>query len=413
MFDVSKAMVLKDEDMRKRGEVLRHEIRYPEKDSVFRVISSEASSKHGYSSNLVVLDELHVIADPELVHVLETSTGSRREPLIISLTTAGFDKFSICYEKYDYSRKVRDGVIQDKAFFPVIFEMAEGSEWTDPQVWKRVNPNLEKSISLEYLTREAERAKESPAYEAVFKRLHLNVWTEAESPFISLDDWDKCAGPLPDLRGRKCYGGLDLSSTQDLTAFSLCFPPDGEEPFYLLSFAWIPEEAMRSQRKRPYLEWVNSGHLYKIPGAVVDYSFVIQKILQLKAEHDIKAVLFDRWGSEAVRQSLEAEGVEMIGHGQGYKSQSPPTKELLKLILSEKISHGGHPVLRWCISNLTVEQDPAGNLKPSRRRSTEKIDLAVSSIMALAGCIIDPVEEPVKSAYEGLTVDQMRERMSF
>lgn len=413
LFDVSKAMVLKDEDMRRRGEVLRHEIRYPAKDSVFRVISSEASSKHGYSSNLVILDELHVIDDPELVRVLETSTGSRREPLIVSLTTAGFDKFSICYEKYEYAKKVRDNVIQDKAFFPVIYEMPEGEDWQSPEVWRKVNPNLGKSISMEYLQREGERAKESPAYEAVFKRLHLNVWTEAENPFISLDDWDKCGGPLPDLAGRKCYGGLDLSSTQDLTAFSLCFPPEGDDPFFLLSFAWIPGDAMRSQRKRPYLEWVNSGHLFQIHGAVVEYSFVIEKILQLKAEYDLQGVLFDRWGAEHVRQALEAEGVEMIQHGQGYKSQSPPTKELLKLVLSQKISHGGHPVLRWCVSNLVVEQDPAGNLKPSRRRSTEKIDLAVSSIMALQGCLADPVEEPVKSAYAGLTVDQIRDRMSF
>jgi len=378
---------------------------------VFRVISSEASSKHGYSSSLVVLDELHVIADPELVHVLETSTGARREPLIVSLTTAGFDKFTICHEKYDYSRKVRDGVIRDRAFFPVVYEMPEGEDWQSPEVWENVNPNLGKSISLEYLTREAERAGESPAYEAVFKRLHLNVWTDAESPFISLRDWDKCRGPVPDLRGRRCYGGLDLSSTQDLTAFSLCFPPEGEEPFYLLSWSWIPEDAMRSQRKRPYLEWVNSGHLMKIPGAVIDYSFVIEKILQLKAEYDLQGVLFDRWGSEHVRQALESEGVEMIQHGQGYKDQSPPTKEFLKLILSQKIQHDGNPVLRWCISNLVVEIDSAGNVKPSRRRSTEKIDLAVSGIMALNGCLVNPVEPPFQSVYEGKSVEQIMERM--
>jgi len=411
LFDVAKSMILKDEDMRKRAEVLRHEVRYPARDSVFRVISSEASSKHGYSSSLVVLDELHVIADPELVHVLETSTGARREPLIVSLTTAGFDKFTICHEKYDYSRKVRDGVIRDRAFFPVVYEMPEGEDWQSPEVWENVNPNLGKSISLEYLTREAERAGESPAYEAVFKRLHLNVWTDAESPFISLRDWDKCRGPVPDLRGRRCYGGLDLSSTQDLTAFSLCFPPEGEEPFYLLSWSWIPEDAMRSQRKRPYLEWVNSGHLMKIPGAVIDYSFVIEKILQLKAEYDLQGVLFDRWGSEHVRQALESEGVEMIQHGQGYKDQSPPTKEFLKLILSQKIQHDGNPVLRWCISNLVVEIDSAGNVKPSRRRSTEKIDLAVSGIMALNGCLVNPVEPPFQSVYEGKSVEQIMERM--
>lgn len=400
LFDVAKSIILKDPEMRKRAEVLVHEIRYPAKDSVFRVISNETSSKHGYSSSLVILDELHAIADPELVHVLETSTGARSEPIIVAITTAGYDRFSVCYEKLDYAKKVRDAVISDPAFLPVIYEMPSDADWQDPKVWELVNPNLGVSISLEYLTREAERAKESPAYDSVFRRLHLNQWTDSESPFISLDDWDACGGPIPDLEGRSCYAGLDLSSTQDLTAFSMAFPPQGNEPYYLLSFAWIPEEATRKQRTKPYLEWINEGHLAMIPGAVIDYQVVIDKILSLKTKYDLKAVLFDRWGSEHVRQTLESEGVQMIAHGQGYKDQSPPTKELLKLVLSRKICHGGHPVLRWCIANLVSESDSAGNIKPSRKKSSDKIDLAVSSIMALAGCIINPVEPAFVSKYE-------------
>lgn len=414
LFDVAKMQVVKEKELDKRAEVLRSEIRYPSRDSVFKVLSSEAGSKHGYNSNLVIFDELHAIEDRELIDVLTTSTGARREPLLISITTAGFDQTSICFEKYDYSKKVRDGVLKDGAFLPVIYEAEPEAEWDDPEMWKLANPNYGVSISEEYLLRECERAKESPAYEAVFKRLHLNLWTEAESPFISLDAWDRCGGEIPDLFRRPCYGGLDLSSTQDLTAFSLCFPPqEKNDPYYLLSWAWIPEEAMRQQRKRPYLQWVNEGHLYKIPGAVIEYPFVIEKILKLKKEYNIQAVLYDRWGALSVSQALEAEDIQMVEHGQGYKSQSAPTKELLKLVLSHKLCHGGHPVLRWCISNLVVELDSAGNLKPSRRRSTEKIDLAVSSIMALSGCLTSPVEEPEVSVYEGLTVAQIRERMAY
>ena len=325
----------------------------------------------------------------ELIDVLQTSTGARREPLIIPITTAGFDTTSVCFGEYDYAKKVRDGVIRDDAFFPVIYEAEEGAEWTSPEVWKRVNPNYEVSISEEYLLRECERAKESPAYASAFKRLHLNIWTEAESPFISLEDLGQVRGSSAGSTGRKCFGGLDLSSTQDLTAFSLCFPPEGDDDlYYLLSWGWMPSETAKAQRRRPYLQWINSGHLYKIPGSVIEYPFVIEKILQLKKEYHIEAVCFDRWGATSVVQALEAEEITMIQHGQGFKDQSQPTKELLKLILSQKIRHDGHPVLRWCISNLVVELDSAGNVKPSRRRSTEKIDLAVSSIMALSGHII-------------------------
>jgi len=391
VFDVAKMQVVKDEELKKRAEVRRSEIRYPQRDSVFRVLSSEASSKHGYNSNLVIFDELHAIEDRELVDVLITSTGARREPLVVSITTAGFDETSICYEKYDYAKKVRDHVIRDQAFLPVIYEAEPEAEWTSPETWKECNPNFGISISEEYLFRECERAKESPAFEAVFRRLHLNQWTEAESPYIRLEDWDRCAGPLPDLAGRKCYGGLDLSKSDDLTAFSLCFPPEGDEPFHLLSFGWIPSETAKAQRRRPYLQWINEGHLIKIPGAVIEYSFVIEKILQLKKQYDIVGVLFDRWGATAVYQALEAEGLVMIECGQGYKSMSPPTKELLRLILSQKIRHDNNPVLRWCVSNLTVETDAAGNVKPSKKKSIEKIDLAVSAIMALAGCL-NPVE---------------------
>jgi phage terminase large subunit-like protein len=403
LFDVSKMMILKDSDLKERVEVLRYEIRHGSKDSVFRVISSEAASKHGYSSSFVVLDELHGFPDRELVDVLQTSTGARREPLLVSLTTAGYDQESVCHEKYTYAKNILNSVFHDAAFMPIIFETTEADDWTHIDTWKRCNPNLGKSISIEYLRRECERAKETPAYEAVFKRLHLNMWTQAESPLISLIDWDRGGGPLPDLIGQKCFGGLDLASTQDLTAFSLCFPPDNDDdPFYFMSFAWIPADAVQRQRTRKYYDWVQQGHLLQVPGAVVDYAFVISKIKELAGDYDLQAILFDRWGASAVYQALEGEGMTMIQHGQGYKDMSPPTKEFLNLVLSGRIRHGDHPVLRWCVSNLMVEQDAAANLKPSKKKSSDKIDLCVSSIMSLQGCLVASPKVESKYKTEGL-----------
>ena len=271
----------------------------------------------------------------------------------------------------------------------------------DPKIWAGCNPNLGESISMEYLKRESERAKETPIYESVFRRLHMNQWTESDDPFVSVDKWNACEGIMPNLSGRECFGGLDLSSTQDLTSFSLCFPPDQEEdPYYLLSWGWIPEDTAKANRKRSYLQWINEGHLEMVPGAVVDYGFIIHKILELKTLYDIRAILFDRWNASGVVQALEAEEVEMVAHGQGFRSMSEPTKTFLKLILSNRIIHDGNPALRWCVSNLVCESDAAANLKPSKKRSSEKIDLVISSVMALSGCLSNPVEEPFLSIYE-------------
>ncbi|MBC7075796.1 MAG: terminase large subunit [Syntrophomonadaceae bacterium] len=337
LFDAAKAMVVKDEELSKRGEVLRYEIRYKEKDSFFKVISSETAGKHGYNSSLVIIDELHAIQDRELVDVLTTSTGARREPLTVILTTAGYDRHSICFEKYQYACRVRDGIIQDPALLPVIYEADREADWTAPETWRACNPGLGASISIEYLQRECERAQEVPAYEATFKRLHLNIWTEAETPFIRMADWDACADVLPDLAGRPCYGGLDLASTQDLTSFALCFPPEKEEdPYFLLSFNWVPYDTMRERSSRdkvPYFVWHNQGHIQSTPGNAVDYRFVLADIKKLAAKYDVKAILFDRWGAARVAQDLEDEGLEVIAFGQGFKDMSPPTKELLKLVL--------------------------------------------------------------------------------
>ena len=389
-FDTIKLMVQHEPELRNRLQVFKNIIRCPKNDGFIKCVSSESYNLHGANLSLAIIDETHVVKR-DLVETLQTSQGSRQEPLIVNLSTAGYDKHSILFEKRDYALKVKEGVIHDPAFFPVIYEADPESEWTDPATWTAANPNLGKSINLDFLERECERAQESPAFEATFKRLYLNIWTESESPWLQMAKYDACVGKLPDLTGRPCYGGLDLASTTDLSAFVLCFGPETDgEPFHIVPFAWVPGDSIRDRSRRdkvPYLAWKNQGFIEATPGAVIDYGYILNRVDQVAQQYDLRAILFDRWGSTKIIQDIEQQGLEVVQFGQGYKDMTPPTRELLKLILEKKVMFPDHPVLRWCASNAVVEQDAAGNMKISKKRSIEKVDLMVASVMALDGAI--------------------------
>ncbi len=209
VFNAAKTMVAAEPEMAARAKVYTHAIVFEATGSVLKVVSAEAYSKHGINAHGIIIDELHAQPNRELVDVLTTSTGARRQPLIIHITTADFDREgSICNEKHDYATKVRDGVIDDPAFLPVIYEAGPDEDWTDPAVWRRVNPNLDVSLSMEYLERECRRAQETPSYENTFKRLHLNIRTQQDVRWLSLEAWDACDGAAIDereLAGRPCF----------------------------------------------------------------------------------------------------------------------------------------------------------------------------------------------------------------
>jgi len=390
MFDTIKLMLKAEPELRKRLQAYKNIIKCPSNDGFLRCVSSESYNLHGANLSLAMIDETHVVKR-DLVETLQTSQGSRQEPLIVNLSTAGYDKHSILYEKRDYALKVKDGIIHDPAFLPVIYEAEAESDWKDPAVWAKANPNLGKSINLDFLERECERAQESPAFEATFKRLYLNIWTESESPWLQMSKYDACVGDIPDLTGRPCYAGLDLASTTDLSAFVLCFLPETDaDPFYILPFCWCPGDSIRDRSRRdkvPYLAWKNQGFVEMTPGAVIDYKYILNRVDQVAQQYDLRAILFDRWGSTKIIQDIEEQGLEVIQFGQGYKDMSPPTKELMKLILEQKIMFPENPVLRWCASNVVVELDAAGNMKISKKRSIEKVDLMVAAVMALDGSI--------------------------
>jgi phage terminase large subunit-like protein len=357
--------------------------------SFLRCVSADADNKHGGNTHLAIIDELHVQPDRDLVDVFQTSMASanRAQPLLILITTADFERASICNEKHDYASKVRDGVIDDPSFLPVIYEAARDEPWDDEATWRRANPNLGVSVSLEYLQRECKKAKEVPAYENTFRRLHLNQKTETDVRAIPMDRWDEC-GRIPvsarELEGAACYGGLDLSTTTDLSAFVLLFP--GEEGYQVLPYFWAPREGARTRERRdrvPYEQWIKAGLITATEGDVIDYDVIRRDVNDLAQRFRITEVAADRWNATQILTQLAGDGLEVVSFGQGYQSMTAPTKELLALVTSRRLAHGGHPVLRWMASNMATESDAAGNLKPSKKKSTERIDGMVALIMAL------------------------------
>ena len=390
VHDLAKTMVEESPQLAKRSEVYKRSIIVPSTNSTYRVLSADAYTKHGLNAHGVVVDELHVQPNRDLVDVLVTSTGARRQPLVVFITTAGFDRESICWEYHEYARQVAEGIIDDPSFFSYIIAADKDDDWLDEKVWAKANPGLGVQVKMDYLRNEARKAEYVPAYQNTFRRLHLNQWTAQESRWLDMRIWDDCDLQIDPklLEGAQCYGGLDLASTSDIASFCLDFPSeDGEDEQHAwLPFFWIPEDNMieRARKDRvPYDAWVRDGLITATEGNVIDYGFILRDIEQIGEKYNIQEIAFDRWGAFQVSQQLEGLGFTVVGFGQGYKSMSPPTTELLRLVKDKKLVHGGNPVLRWMADNLIVDTDPAGNVKPNKAKSREKIDGIVAGIMSL------------------------------
>jgi len=403
MFEVAKGMVTSEPRLMQRCQVFRRSIVVPSTGSAYHVLSADAPSKHGKNSHAVLFDELHAQPNRELYDVMKTSMGSRRQPLFLMFTTAGFDKNSVCYEEYNYACKVRDGIVEDSTYLPVIFEAAPDDDWTDSENWKKANPGLGISPKLEFLEDECSRAKESAAYQNTFRRLYLNQWTEQDVRWIDLEKWDACDEQFDpeEMRGRRCFIGLDLASTTDIAAEALLFPPaDDEKLWRVLWRFWVPDESLRKRSLRdgvPYVEWAQAGLLEPTGGNIIDYDIIRQRIVKDVETYDVVEVVYDRWGATQLITQLTGDGILCVPFGQGFASMSAPTKEWEKLILGREIAHNGNAVARWMMGNVSVRTDPAGNLKPDKSRSSEKIDGVVAAVMALGRAM---VSENTGSVYD-------------
>ncbi|NNJ30470.1 terminase large subunit [Bacteroides xylanolyticus] len=392
VFEVAADMVRMSPALSKRVKILSatKRIVFQPTNSFYQVLSAEAYSKHGFNIHGVVFDELHTQPNRKLFDVMTKGSGdARTQPLYFLITTAGSDTKSICYETHQKAKDLLEGRKVDPTFYPVIYGADESDDWTDPKVWKKANPSLGITVGIDKVKAACESAKQNPAEENTFRQLRLNQWVKQAVRWMPMDKWDKCAFAVneEDLLGKVCYGGLDLSSSIDITAFVLVFPPEDEDDKYVvLPYFWLPEETLNLRVNRdhvPYDVWEKQGYLKTTEGNVVHYGFIEKFIESLGEKYNIREIAFDRWGAVQMVQNLEGMGFTVVPFGQGFKDMSPPTKELMKLTLEEKVAHGGHPVLRWMMDNIFIRTDPAGNIKPDKEKSTEKIDGAVATIMAL------------------------------
>lgn len=392
VFDVAADMVRMCPALYKRVKILASQKRliYTPTNSFYQVLSAEAYSKHGFNIHGVVFDELHTQPNRKLFDVMTKGSGdARMQPLYFLITTAGTDTHSICYETHQKAKDIIEGRKIDPTFYPVIYGADESDDWTDPKVWKKANPSLDITVGIDKVKAACESAKQNPGEENAFRQLRLNQWVKQAVRWMPMEKWDKCAFAVDEdeLEGRVCYGGLDLSSTTDITAFVLVFPPlDEEDKYIILPYFWIPEDNLTLRVNRdhvPYDVWERQGYLQTTEGNVVHYGFIEQFIERLGERFNIREIAFDRWGAVQMVQNLEGMGFTVVPFGQGFKDMSPPTKEMMKLVLEQKIAHGGHPVLRWNMDNIYIRTDPAGNIKADKEKSTEKIDGAVATIMAL------------------------------
>ncbi|WP_209316216.1 terminase large subunit [Haematospirillum sp. 15-248] len=394
----ARSMVLASPELRARTRVFAANMNVPALGSKFEPLGADSDSLDGLNIHCAIIDELHAHKSRDLWDVLETATGARHQPLIYAITTAGRNKLSVCRELRDYACKVLEGIVEDDSFFAVIFTIDEDDDWSDPSVWAKANPGLGVSVNIDDLQRKVEKARHLPAAQNAFKRLHLNIWSDGAGSWLDIDAWDEsCETVDPDvLAGRECYGGLDLSTTTDITAFVLVFPPvtDGERWKVLTRF-WVPaeniERRVRSDRV-PYDIWHDQGHIQATPGNVVDYRAVRDGITAAADMFDLREVAYDRYNSSQLVTELMDDGLTMVPFGQGFISMATPTRELEKLVISGQLAHGGNPVLRWMASNVVVLEDPAGNMKPAKNKSAEKIDGIVALIMALGRATL-PKEE--------------------
>lgn len=411
LFHEAERMRKSSPSLKKRVQSFRDNLSIVATASKFEPLGADSDTLDGLNVHCALVDELHAHKTRDLWDVLDTATGARRQPLMAAITTAGFNRLSICYKQNEYGQKVLEGVLEDDSFFIYIATIDKDDDWEAEKNWAKANPGLGVSVNVDDLRRKAKKAKDEPSALNAFLRLHLNVWTQQDTRWMPLDKWNACAGfpmvgkdpksleaeVLEMLAGRECYGALDLSSKIDLTAYVKVFPPTEALPKYVaICRFYMPEDNVAERVKKdrvPYDVWIREGFITATPGNVVDYDFIEADVLRDAARFEFKEIAFDPYNATQVAVRLGKESLTMVEFRQGFLSMNEPTKELMVVVINKTLAHLSNPVLRWMAANMVVKQDEAGCLKPNKDKSQEKIDGIVALIMGLGRAIANPADD--------------------
>lgn len=353
-------------------------------DSTFKPLGRDSETQDGLNPSTAIIDEYHAHKSSDLYNVIKSGMGSRKNPLSVIITTAGFNRESPCYHFRDNAIKVLQGVNEQDNLFSMIFTLDEGDDWNNSDNWYKANPNLDKAVNMKYLQDQYISAVNMGGTDEVnFKTKHLNIWTDAADTWIQNAVWMvNDSGPLPDFTGAETFGGLDLASVRDITALVMIFYKN--DKVYIDPHFFVPESKLTENSDFvDYIKWRDEGYLTVTPGNATDYNFIKHKIKEIATKYKIKAIAYDRWNASQLVIDLIDDGIKMEPFGQGYASMSLPTKEIEKMAHSGKLSHAGNPVLRWMCSNVAIVTDPAGNIKMDKSKSTSRIDGMVALAMAL------------------------------
>jgi len=400
VFNVAAQMVRNNETLNGICKILDSvkRIVFHHTGSFYHVLSADVNTKHGFNIHGCIFDELHAQPKRDLWDVLTEGAGDAREqPLTFAITTAGYDRNSICWEVHEYAKKVKEGTIEDNNFLPIIYSLDEKEDWEKEENWYRVNPSLDKTVDVEKVRIAHKEAREIPAKQNTFRRLRLNQWTQQENRYVDIGKWNEQAGKVNefDLRGRSCCGGLDLSSVSDITAWVMVFPySDDPEEVDILCRFWCPESRLYDKRNKyadQYQAWEKQGHMMATPGDAVDYQFVKKQVMDDCDKFNVLGLNIDRlFQGYQIAMEIENEilatrssNAEVAGFAMGHKSFSIPMKEFERRFKEGKLHHGGNPVLRWMIDNVAVKPDVNDNLMPDKAQSQGKIDGFVALVLAL------------------------------